>query len=265
MIKIICLFFIFCFSFSAHSKAQPKESLSQMEKKMKTVFKQKNHRALLKITAKILAENPKHLLALNYLGVSHLRRGRIGMARIIFEKALSYYPKDPRLHNNMGLSALREGKKQEAVLAFRKSLDFNGQYLPALLNLSSLYLEFYNYDEAEPLLKKAYFSLNSDKKSQRSKDYVKIMNNYAVALTWGEGFKRAEDIYKALYKKDRVTTEVLINYAILLINHLEDFDHAVEILDQARFTAKARNDQTRVKQLKKKALTRKNLKRRKQT
>ena len=263
MIRIIYLLFIFCFCFSAQAKDRQKESLFQMEKKMKAVFKQGSHGALLKSAAQVLAKNPKHLLALNYLGLSHLRRGKTGLARIIFEKALSYYPKDPRLHNNMGLIALKEGKKQAAVLAFRKSLDFERQYFPALLNLSSLYLEFYHYGEALPLLKKAYLTLNSNKKSQRAKDYVKIVNNYAVALTWAGDFERAEDIYKSLYKKDRVTTEGLINYAILLIHHLGDFDQALEILDQARFTAKSTRDQERVRKLKKQALTRKNLKRRK--
>ena len=226
---------------------EPALSLRQKEEKMAQAFKSQNQ--LLKAVSVVLAEDVKNLKALNYLGLYHLKRGRLGLAQIIFERAVPHHPRSSALHNNLGLIALKENQKQQALLAFEKSLDYNKRYLPALINLSSLYMEFYNYKRALPLLSRAYSIVKDSREFRLSQRYVILANNYAVALTWSKEFEKARSLYHTLYKKDRLTEEGLINYAMLLVDHLKDIRKAKEVLNRADFLVKKSGNKKKIRDL----------------
>ena len=240
MNKVLIIFLML----NGHFAVSEELSLSQKEAKMNLAFKTKSRNGFTRWAFQVLAENEKNFNALNKLGVYHLDRGRIALARIIFERALKIYPKKSELHHNIGMISLKERQKQEAVLSFEKSLRYNRGYLPSLVSLSSLYLE--NRDaKALPLLERAY------DQAEESKDWFKIANNYAVSLAWAGDFKKARSVYKQILRKNKATSLSLINYAILLIEQFEDNEKAREVLEQADFLAQNKSDQNRIKALRK--------------
>lgn len=246
------ILFILIFSYKSFSEK------NLLNEKMEQAFRSKGQARFIQAVSSVLAEDEKNLKALNYLGLYHLKKGRIGLARIAFEKGLSHHPKSFVLHNNMGLVALRENQKHSAVLSFEQSLKYNSSYLSALINLSSLYVEFYNYEKALPLLRKAYSIMKEDRKLRLSPKYIKTANNYAVVLTWAKDFKQAEFIYRHLYKKDYLAIEPLINYAILLIDYLKNLNKAIKILDRADFVVKKSKNKREIRNLRNKIRKAKN-------
>ena len=236
---------VFFVVFNLHFAFSEELTFSQKEEKMNLAFKTKSRNGFTRWAVQVLSKDEKNFNALNKLGVYHLDRGQFVLARIIFEGAIKLYPKRAELHHNMGMIALKEKEKQEAVLAFEKSLDYNKNYLPALLSLSSLYLENHNL-RALHLLARAY------DQSEESRSWFKVANNYAVSLAWAKEFKQARKVYKKIQRKNKATSLSLINYAILLIEQFEDYSEAEEVLEQADFLAKNKRDQNHIKALRKK-------------
>ena len=241
MRKALSIFLVF----SLHFAFSEELTFSQKEEKMNMAFKTKSRNGFTRWAVQVLSEDEKNFNALNKLGVYHLDKGQFVLARIIFERALKLYPKRAELHHNLGMIALKEKQKQEAVLAFEKSLNYNKNYLPALISLSSLYLENRNL-RALPLLERAY------DRSEESRSWFKIANNYAVSLAWSKDFKQARKVYKKIQRKNKATSLSLINYAILLMEQFKDYSEAEEVLEQADFLAKKKRDQNHIRALRKK-------------
>lgn len=241
MKKTLMIFFLFYLCATASEEL----SFSQKEEKMNLAFKTKSRGGFTRWAVQVLSEDDKNFNALNKLGVYHLDRGQFVLARIIFERALKLYPKKFELHHNIGMTALKEQQKQSAVQAFEKSLSYNSNYLPSLVNLSSLYLENRNL-RALPLLRRAY------NQSEESKSWFKIANNYAVSLAWAGEFKKARKVYKKIQRKNKATSLSLINYAILLMEQFKDYSEAQEVLEQADFLARSKRDQNQIKALRRK-------------
>jgi len=236
--------------FNLHIAFSEELTFAQKEEKMNMAFKTKSRNGFIRWAVQVLSEDEKNFNALNKLSIYHLDRGQFILARIIFERALKLYPKKEELHHNLGMVALKEKQKQEAVLAFEKSLEYNEKYLPALVSLSSLYLENRNL-RALPLLARAYDL------AEESRSWFKVANNYAVSLAWAKEFKKAKKVYKRIQRKNKATSLSMINYAILLIEQFEDYSEAEEVLEQADFLARSKRDQNHIKALRKKISTHK--------
>lgn len=231
--------------FNLHVAFSEELTFAQKEEKMNLAFKTKSRNGFIRWAVRVLSEDEKNFNALNKLGVYHLDRGQFVLARIIFERALKLYPKKAELHHNLGMVALKEKQKQEAILAFEKSLDYNKKYLPALVSLSSLYLENRNL-RALPLLARAYDL------TEESRNWFKVANNYAVSLAWAKEFKKARKVYRKIRRKNKATSLSMINYAILLMEQFGDYSEAEEVLEQADFLAKSKRDRNHIKALRKK-------------
>jgi len=244
MKKALIIFLLF----SLHISFSEEMTFAQKEERMNLAFKTKSRNGFTRWAVQVLSADEKNFNALNKLGVYHLDRGQFVLARIIFERALKLYPKRSELHHNMGMIALKEEQKQDAVLAFEKSLDYNRNYLPSLVSLSSLYLENRSL-RALPLLERAY------EQSKDSKSWVKVANNYAVSLAWAKKFKQARKVYRMIQSKNQTTSLSLINYAILLIEQFKDYSEAEESLRQADFLARSKRDQNQIAALRKKVST----------
>ena len=239
---ILFLFLIFpLLSFSEEP------SFIEKEKRMALAFKNKKN--FLSAVSDVLAKNPEHLKALNYLGLYHLRRGQTAMAHIVFDRALAVRSGSARLHNNKGLAFLKEKKKQEAAIAFERSLKLNDDYFPALVNLSSLYMEAGNSRRALPLLERAHGLL---KEKRASGPYSKIASNYGLALIQTGNMDKARALYRTLYKRDQMLLEALVGYAIILMDEFKDDKEALNVLKQADFKVKTSQDKKRISRLKNK-------------
>ena len=242
----------YCIIFMAVGSVFAEDSLSQKEKQMEDSFRSKNQRNFLKRASKVLAEKDDHLKTLNRLSIYHLRRNQLGLAKIVIERIISQYPKRPSSYNNKGVVALKEGRKDEAVLAFLKSLSVDRNYFPALVNLSSLYMKLYDYEKALPLLSRVYDQIEDSESKEKSKEYIKIANNYAVSLVWAKKWKQARTIYRRLVRKNQADVDIFINYAQFLIESLNNVSEAEKILNQADFRVRNNKDQRKVNKWRKK-------------
>ena len=225
----------YCIIFIAVGSVFAENSLSQKEKQMQEAFRSKNQKNFLKRASRVLAEKDDHLKTLNRISIYHLRRNQLGLAKIVIERIVSQYPQEPSSYNNKGVIALKEGRKDEAVLAFLKSLSMDRDYFPALVNLSSLYMRVYDYEKALPLLAQAYSKTQNSKNKEKSKEYIKIANNYAVSLVWAKKWKQARKIYRNLVRKNQVDVDIFINYARFLIESLNNLSEAEKNIESSRF------------------------------
>ncbi len=232
--------------FALFVEAEEILSLDQKVKKMNQAYNSKNLSRFQTWARRVLSENPKHLGALYKLGTYHLERNQIGIARILFEKAVQYHPHEEALYYAQGLIALKEKDEQKAILAFEQSLKKSRSYHPARVALSSLYMENLNVRKALPLLEDVY----SD--DQLSKFFAPIAHNYALALRLSGKEKKARKIYKTVIKKKKENSLILMNYALLLMESFNDYEEAQKMLDRADIRARNSRDRKRVQLLKKK-------------
>lgn len=217
---------------------------------MKRAYESQNELVFKKYISKLLMKNPNHFEALKYLADYHLKNDRLGLAQIIFNKALKKFPKSPEIHNNLGIIALKRNMKEEAVFLFWKTLKYDRSHLEAMLNLSSIYLESYNFERALSLLKRAYPLLekNMQNKELRSQ-YTKVMNNFAVALSWSRKSKEAQKIYNSILENADISVNILLNYATLLVDVLDNRRKASRILEKADFLDHSDNYNLQIKRI----------------
>ena len=189
-------------------------------------LKNQNEGRVLSSAGAILGKNAKDQKALNAMGVYYYRTGRPEMARLLWARALKDNPNSPSLANNMGLLMLRDDKPELAVREFRKALSQNSSHWEASANLGALHLKFLNYEAAKTYLSEAY--------EDRPKD-VAVAVNYAIALRGLGQLDEAKRIYERLGAEKSDQTLVLFNYAVLLIEYLNDKSKGLEVINKVRY------------------------------
>lgn len=96
----------------------------------------------------VLAAQPDHLDALQYLGVIELQKGRLDEAIQFFQQALSRAPKAHGLHCNLGLAYQHLGRREEALACYDRALALNPRFAEAQHNRGNLLRELNRLDEA---------------------------------------------------------------------------------------------------------------------
>ena len=223
----------------AKKRAQQREKqLQKWMKQLESLKRKGRERDLLNVVSKILNQEPNNIQALNALGAFYLQSGKIPLAKIIFTRALNHHPKNSSLQGNLAVIALKEGKKEKAIAGFQKSLRYRYNNYSSAGNLGTLYLQAYEHSLAlEPLelaysRAKRYLSLSHPK-------VLKIGNNYAVALARSGYFRKSEEIFRELVKKNPGSVSLLLNYAILLGKDLKEkkkarqFARKAELMDKS--------------------------------
>ncbi len=196
----------------------------------------RSEEVMVEAASRILAKDPDHLLALNSLAMFSFQQGRPGLARIILNRALEKHPNQPGLYNNLGVIELSEKNLRAAITAFRRSLDVGRDYLFGATNLASIYLEHKDYSRAIAPLEQSFRSQRANVRRGEA-TALEIANNFAVALTGVGEFRRARDIYKDILDNDARNIAVLYNYAILLVERLQEFDEARGVISRVKFVA----------------------------
>lgn len=162
-------------------------------------------------SSKILATNPSDPVALNSLSMFYYRRGKIGAARLLLNRAFEKNPPSAALHNNLGLIDLADGNQVGAIENFKKAIRLDDAHGEALGNLGSIYASGGDFLKAQPLLEQSY-------RLNRSNSAIGI--NYAVTLRAAKSYDKAASIYEDVLKQDSKNVNAAFNYAVLLINHL---------------------------------------------
>lgn len=203
-------------------------------KALKQALADDDEKSVIKAVAVILGKDPNHLETLNSLAVFHFSKKRLGLAKIILNRALAKHADEPSLHNNLGIVYLAEKDIRTAIASFRKALRLKGNYKPGLTNLGSIYLEYNDYRKSVSALEEGYDSIRSD---LRRGDEVaaRIANNYALSLNGLGKSKKARRIFEAIEEGGNRNASIFLNYAILLVDILKDGKAGVKIISKLRF------------------------------
>lgn len=161
--------------------------------------------------AKILAANPGDAVALNALAIYHLRRGHVGAAKLLLERAFEKNPGNAALLNNLGVILLEEDNPHGAIANFKRALKLDDRHAEALGNLGSIYLRGGDVLKAQPFLEQSY-------KTGRASSA--IANNYAIMLRSNKDYEGARKVYESIIDKNSKDVAATLNLAILYIDYL---------------------------------------------
>ena len=175
--------------------------------------------------ATLLSSNPNDPIALNALGMSYFKRGKLGAAKLLITRAFERNPPSAALHNNLGIILLGEGEEGAALGNFKRALKLDQDHPEALGNLGSMYLHGGDVGKALPLLTRAH-DLNGKN--------VTFANNYALALRMSGKFEAAAKIYDEVLKVEPRHVQALVNYAILLVDYLRRPKDGLSYIDRAK-------------------------------
>ena len=89
----------------------------------------------MRLYAEILSREPKHVVALNLLGVLKCQVGEARQATELIGKAIALQPNYAEAHNNLGVALKDQGRLEEAVAAYQKAVRLKPNYAGAHYNL----------------------------------------------------------------------------------------------------------------------------------
>lgn len=227
---------------AAESKAvmSDREAKSELE----TAIKSQNEERMKDAAEEQLKRVTDHPLALNTLAMYYFRKGKTEYAGYLISKALQKDPQQSALHSNLGLVQMARGESELAIKSFRRAIELNSRDGIAAANAGAIYVKNKDYIKAALVLEIAY--------DQGIRD-AKTVNNYGVALAATGNPKKAKDMYSKALKENSSGKELLLNYAILLIEHLNSNDEGLETLNRLKFIGVPTESRERVSLLENKA------------
>lgn len=111
-----------------------------------------NYESGARILEEVVAKDPKHKLAWNYLGWTYNKLGRYEKAEAALHKAIEINPADPAAYNNLGEALAGQKKYEEAISQYKKQIEINSNDKWAHANLGRVYVQTGQYDKAIPEL-----------------------------------------------------------------------------------------------------------------
>tara|TARA_B100000029_G_scaffold465884_1_gene500866 strand:- start:4122 stop:5612 length:1491 start_codon:yes stop_codon:yes gene_type:complete len=173
---------------------------------------------------RVLEREPQNTEALNTRGLINLERGKLKIAKWIFEqKVLSLDPNSPEAHTNLGVVYVRLGSLPAAVRSFKTALDLDPDNLPAHLNLASVQLNWLDYAGAAERYELVL---------TRQKDNIEAWIGLGSSQ-WGMmKFEDAIKSYNTALKFDSRRTPILLKIAKIYETHLDKIDDAILTLNK---------------------------------
>ena len=206
--------------------------------------KSQNDERIYHASTQILATSPNDVKALNALAMYHFKKGRPELARYLLNKGISANSRVSALYSNLGIVQLSQGENREAVKSFRKALDIDSGDAIAAANVGSIYIAEKDYNKAAVALETAY------RKGVRD---PKLLNNYGIALTSQGKYDKAREVYDQALKENSNNKEALFNLAVLLVDHMEKYSDAMEVINRLKFVGGPSDSRSRINALENKA------------
>jgi Flp pilus assembly protein TadD len=207
-------------------------------------IKSGNDEQIYRVSGQLLTQNPNDAKALNAMAMYYFRKGKIPAAKYLLSKATNANPNAGEVFSNIGLIHLANNEPRDAIKAFGKALALNPNDGIAAANAGSIYVIEKDYNKAATVLAIAYNNGIRD---------AKTLNNYAVALTAVGKFDDAHAIYTAAIKEQNNNRELLLNHAILLIDHMNKTKEGLETLNRLKFIGPPSESRNRIIALENKA------------
>jgi Flp pilus assembly protein TadD, contains TPR repeats len=206
--------------------------------------KTQNDERIYHASTQILATSPNDIKALNALAMYHFRKGRPELARYLLNKGIAANSRVPALYSNLGIVQLSQDENREAIKSFRKALDVDSSDAIAAANVGSLYIAEKDYNKAAVALETAY------RKGVRD---PKLLNNYGIALTAQGKYDKAREVYDQALKENSSNKEALFNLAVLLVDHMEKYSDAMEVINRLKFVGGPADSRSQINALENKA------------
>ncbi len=193
------------------AEARETHGLESKYKALSQAVRSGSEGAVVSEASKILGSSGGDATALNALAMFNYKKGRLGAARLLLEKALEKSPMNASLLNNLALIQMSEDDTATALMTLKKAYRLDENNPEILGNLGSLYVQGGDYSKAANLLEPAY---------RRNNNNLAIANNYAISLRATKDYDRAARVYEELVKSNPRDVAIHLNYAILLIEFM---------------------------------------------
>jgi tetratricopeptide (TPR) repeat protein len=211
---------------------------------MNEAFNNQDFDGLQRAAINALSQNANDAKALAALGVVNYQKKKYLAAMYFFDKSLQQGPGASEVYNNMGLVQLALKEPKEAIKLFRKAYETNPSDGVAAANLGCMYAQQGDYGKALGPLERAVKSGLKD---------ARIYNNFGISLTAAGQYEEAKTIYEEAMKLNKTYREAMLNYAILLIDHLNQNEPGLDVLGKLRFLGLAEGMRERINSLEIKA------------
>lgn len=226
-------------------KEKPKVVVSSSQYDgLNEAIKSQNDERIYTNATQILSHSSTDLRALNAMAMYNYKKGRFEVARYLLAKAIASHPRSSELYSNLGIVQLAQNERREATKSFRQALELNRADAVASANLGALYVQEKDFNKAVVVLETAY---------KRGLRDARVANNYGVALMATGKYDRAEEVFKAGLKDQEGNRDLLLNYAILLVDHLSKNQEGLDVLNRLKFVASGSESRTRINALENKA------------
>lgn len=212
--------------------------------KLSLAIRSQDDTAIEQATTEVLTQNPKDTQALNALAMVYYKKQRYQASEYLLLKAMSVSANSTELYNNLALTKLALNEKREAIKLFRKALEINSTESVVGANLGALYLEEKDFAKAELALEIPF--------KKGTKD-IKILSNYAVALTGVGKADKAGALLDTLLKENPSQRDIMLNYSINLIEHQKKFKEGLDLLNRLKFVGAPVEARNLIKELESKA------------
>lgn len=175
---------------------------------------------------KALHVNAKSLGVYNAFGLCYLARKDYTLARFILQKAVQEIEgaeSNAFLQTNLGWTYFLQENVPQATFHLKKAVEIDGNFVPALVYLSKIYIDDHNYGDTIPLLENA----------------VKLdPSNAEIQLTLGVAYRGvgrledAEKCYQRALQLDPGNPAPHFNLGVLVGDYRKNYEGAI-----AEFTA----------------------------
>ncbi len=192
----------------------------------------------------VLIQTPQDPRALNALALYHFRRGELNAAKAMLNKAIASHEQISMLYSNLGIVLQAAKEDTDAVKAYRQALKVDPFNPIAAANVGAYYAQVKDYNKAQVALEIAV------EKGQRD---WRTLNNYGVTLMALGKYPIAEAQLKRSADLQPQNSAVLLNYAILLVDHLGKPAQGLEVLNKIRFMGPSPEVRKRISELEIKA------------
>lgn len=169
-----------------------------------------------------LAINANSVEVYNAMGLCWQEKGDLVLARFVYQKALAGIPgadTNAWLHLNLGWTYYLDGRTPLAVQELERALELDPYLVPALINLSRIYMDERNYGDTIPLLERAVARAPND---------AGVRMNLGIAYRGVGRFAEAEREYREVMRLDPTDPTPWMNLGILFGDHTKNYDAAVD-------------------------------------
>jgi Flp pilus assembly protein TadD len=229
---------------SSDERGSQESKVQNSQDELDRAIQKQDDRSIAISARQVLIQSPHDVRALNALALYHFRRGELTTAKTLFNKAISLNDQNSTLYSNLGMVFQADKDEIEAIKAYRQALKIDPFNSLAAANVGSYYAQERDYGKAQVALEIAV------EKGQRD---WRTLNNYGVTLMALGKYQFAETQLKKAAELQSQNTAVLLNYAILLVDHLGKPAEGLEVISKIRFIGPSPDIRKKISELENKA------------